>query len=509
MKKLAKKVLGFMLTMVMVLICFTACDKEGNSAGYVFDENKPLKYYQSIEQKSIDNAVQKLDETFAKMGKVSNVAQKAINSSATVKVDPELVSMLTGTELPFNFQSVKVNGTMNYKQDKGFNVVGDILLNDQTILNVESVFDQVEKMIYFKIPDLCDKYLYLSLEDLEKQLDDSSDGIDDLDVGESPISISEMDIRAFNDINVGDITALYKKCAKIIVDATEKAEIEKDATLDVNGQSVKCKKLVSSLNSEQLNKALEEILSVIKSDETVDKIVKAYGISKEDFDTELDNAIEEIKSEETDNSELVIEVYINDNNDIIGRKLFEKGNEDNYFKYGVAECDDGKSVTEISFADDEEGSESFNMIIDSTTTDGVSNGTVTVTNDENEFVVEFKNVSCSDEKVAGEFSIDLTTLAQIPATLVTKIDATTDNQSLFFSFNMNDKEYVSVEFTSENTEFSDFDIPEVDEAKDYNVSDEKAMAAFGEEAKANLVNLLDKIATALGTDLQTLMQLVG
>lgn len=507
MKKLRKKIIASLLVIGVVASCLTGCGDKKSKNSYDFDEANPVKYFQSVEAKNRDYAAEKAAETLTKVSGFSSIAKTAINSSATVEIDPEFFTTVLGTSLPFNLKSVGITGTMNVKEDKGFNILGNVTINDQNILSIDTVFDQAKNMFYLKVPEISDNYLYSSTEDLENTINSASDDMSEIDVPDQPFSMTKMDMSAFADIDSKEIINLYKKYSQMFVDATVKAEIDKDAALDVNGQQINCTKVTSTLTNEEFNDVIQKMLTEMKTDETINKFLKAYGISNDDFNAELDKVIEEIESDETDDSELMFEVYINDDKDIIGRKIYEKGNEDNYFKYGVLEGENGQSTTEISFADEEDGN--VKIIIDNTITDDISNGTATISSDGTDYVVTYKNVSYTGDKMTGEFSIDLSSALQSPATLIAKVDATTESQKLTYILEMNGKEYITVNFDSQKSEFNDFDIPTIDESKDYNLNDEDSLTAFGQEFQNNSEAIITSVATALGVDVNTLMQILG
>lgn len=206
-------------------------------------------------------------------------ADIALNDSANV-----LIGAATEADVSW-LDSIKV--TSGAKSSDG-HLLGNatVEINGQP-LTLTGDMDFANKMIYVQVPKIMNKYLSISLADLE----DSYSGYGEMPAqyltGLRKAMPAPADLKKF----VSRYVNIYLKYCK---------NVKKDkTTLEANGVSQTCTSLTVTLNGEQLRDMFMDALGSLKSDSLILNFLDSMQIDKTEYVSGIEEAIEELKNDQS------------------------------------------------------------------------------------------------------------------------------------------------------------------------------------------------------------------
>lgn len=318
----------------VLLITFSATafafgDKAKNALAMI--TKSPAEYFAYVVDKSIDESMDKM----TKYMDVSGVGQDiAVETSAKLSYDKDTVSALLQSSLGMTIEDFEALIGISLDsvgfdiivalQDKEIYEKLGVTLNSIDIITAEIFMDNVADEMMIRLPELSPAYLIQSL-------DISEYGVDSVDMD----GLNEA-LRILNSDKTEDFVKRY---TSIVTAEVQDVELSKGQDFTVGDLTVKANLLTVSLSNETLNKIATKVLEEAKDDEYILDLLPLFATSKEDYQYEINNALEDLKSYMTnlDDEELVvIDLFVNSDGKKLGYNLTFKEHGENHLKLGYS-----------------------------------------------------------------------------------------------------------------------------------------------------------------------------
>lgn len=298
--------------------------------GGIIDLMKPTRRTWTKQvQKALNLDGYKLTDYAETLDEYKDMYQKPFKANYTIKADLDISELDEDVQKTINNSTIKVDMAQNRKDKKSYTKFA-LENSDKKVLDAEVVVDGTKFGVASK--DIYDKYLTVSIEDLEEYMKSK----DDLDLPSSTTSLtelynkaSELDVYELLYISKDDLKDIQKRYKEVIKKSIDKKCFTKKANVkvDVDGKDVRATGYYLTLSGEDAKKLAEDLLDEIKDDETIANIIKdKYNMiaeladqSKIDTDDAKEllktyaeqaiNALKEIESDKLDEQGVQIAVY--------------------------------------------------------------------------------------------------------------------------------------------------------------------------------------------------------
>ena len=303
----------------------------------------PEEYYQAVETNNAAELAGHVSSTYDTLF-LSNANSEDISASGTVKIEAgdklrELLRDLLGEQIdqlnPGDDLKWLKNASLTYdlsrKGDLGAFNAG-LQLNGTDLAHVKAVIEIKDGVVYLSVPELSDKYLKTTLEELNldqislpSSLGIVSSALDKV----SPEDAEKLDpvVDAMPDAKTVD--KLINKYLTEAVDLIEDVEKKENETLTTEDVSAKYTALVSTITPETVVKIVEKLGPELKEDKDVKKaFVEIASAAGEDGEAKYQEFIDKIDellndtskiTEKTTDSNIVVTVYLDKSGDVHGR----------------------------------------------------------------------------------------------------------------------------------------------------------------------------------------------
>ena len=299
------------LVLVVGTVAFAMKDKLSNLFHNQFASDE--EYYLYVEQENRDQAL----ETFCKNYE-NNYKKYETGTNNSVSVKVELGEQLKTTLSTLGLDLSKLDSAtlnMNTVLDKNiYDLVYGLQVNDTDLIQAKIYADFAESKMYMQVPELSESYL-----DISSSLDSSTEE-------EKEMLSSVADYASWMPKS-DSLKKSFVTYTDILFKGIDKAEKSSD-TLTASGVSEKCTKISVSYGQESIKKVMTDLVMAAKEDKTVtDLLEKLDEMSEETSASEYAKSMEELikEMEETDDSkigsEITMDVYVDDDGDIIGRVI--------------------------------------------------------------------------------------------------------------------------------------------------------------------------------------------
>lgn len=271
------------LIAVIAVIVVLAGTAAGLFFGGIFDLMKPTrKTWTKQVQKALNLDGVKLTDYADTLEDYKDAYNKPFKANYTMTADLSISELDEEVQKTINNSKIKVEMAQDRKEKNSYAKV-ELESKDSKVLDVEYVANGEKLGIASK--DIYDKYLSLSIADLEDYLKKSGE---DIDLPGSTKSISELynkasEIDAYQLLYISkddlkDIQKTYKDVFKKSIDKkcwTKKANVK----VDVDGKDVRATGYYLTLSNEDAKKLIEDLSDTIADDDTIAKIiVEKYNI---------------------------------------------------------------------------------------------------------------------------------------------------------------------------------------------------------------------------------------
>ncbi len=281
--------------------------------------SSPEEYYQYIEAKQVESMVDTYMNGYDTYLEMLNTEDRSGSIDFTVELGDELrdIIEMAGVEIEW-LESVNFGLDATLK-DEVFRIGAIAGLNDVDILSGNMIMDFADENMYFQIPELNEKYVGGSFEDLDIEYDEDMFAVFDMFTEYLP--------------ETKDVEALLSKYITLVVEQFEDVE-EETVKLEVGDVSQKCTALEVTIDTETAQKIAEAVLSELAKDKDFEKMfTKVLGMADEvgypvdadelydEFISEVEYLLEDIDELDMGETEIVMTVYVNGKGEVIGREI--------------------------------------------------------------------------------------------------------------------------------------------------------------------------------------------
>ena len=278
----------------------------------LFDFMKPArKTWSKQVQKALDLDGVKVTDYAEVMEEYKDMYEKPFKANFEVSANLSISELDKDVQKTINNSKIKVETSQNVKEKVGESKI-TLEADNSKVLDIEFVTNKDKFGVASK--DLYDKYLTVSLEDLEEYLKKNND-LDSTDLPVNVDSFSELfnkasELNAYDLLYVSkdDLKSIEKTYKKAFENSIDKKAYTKKANqkVKVDGKEVSTTGYYLTLSGEDAQKILEDLVDTTADDETLNKIIvekvnmlmEAMGedkISSKDVKDLLGNYSKELK----------------------------------------------------------------------------------------------------------------------------------------------------------------------------------------------------------------------
>lgn len=514
-KKSKKKLVASLVTIILVLaIAGTAYAFKDKIMDVLnIGPKDPAKYYASIEQDAINGAIDKVMESYNSFNLDEPMAYKVSMDLTYDKAT--LNSLLSGyasmtiedleSLIGISLDSIGADMTIATDDSQIYDQML-LQLNNVDIITVELFMDTVKQELLMRLPDLSPAYIRQSI---------AGYNMEGYDLGDTPLytgrSLTAQLSEQLMDLSPEETADFVKRYIKVITDNIKKVELTKGEEIKVGGTKQKCTLLTVTIDEETLMDIVEAVIDEAKNDKYILDLLPEFGISKDEYKDALESASKELKNAKTGSmdGELVMEVYVNDDDKVIGRtiEVISDGDTQGIFGYGIATK--GKdSEYELYFEDAEE-----NRLLEVTGShvkekDAYTGEAELVLNVEEagmgtmSFTLEYEDLrtETKGDKVYSYGKLTLSSLLLMGMEFSVEYDVVDGVQHSKLSVGMGGTSIVGLEFATEY--LKGYKIPEIGSSAE--IFDSYDMEGY--QATMNLDQFISNLSNRLGVDLQTIFE---
>lgn len=298
--------------------------------------SSPAKYYQYIEKREVaENA-----EAFANIYQnvvLNNVDVTDTHYDTTVKVEisddalkelEELSDEYLDIDNLSSIKNVSLSASSNMKDNIG-SANYALSLGKTQIVSTDITMDFKKDNLYVQIPEVMEKAL--CIEDFSELSGIEYSGYDDY------MELLEMFDKVYESApDKAEVEKLAYDYMCTAINCIDKVEKE-STTLEAEDVSQKCTELKATIDEKTLNAMFKAILSKMKDDKKLEKIITDMATLDEnldasevydDFIDELKDTLDDIEDAELGSGKLILSVYVDGKGDVIGRELKTKGSDE-------------------------------------------------------------------------------------------------------------------------------------------------------------------------------------
>lgn len=464
--------------------------------------SSPEEYYRYVEEKNRDASLKQMDTSY---GNYRDAATKQKeNQKITYQV--ELGDTLKALASGYGVESATIE-TTSKMQDSVLTNHTVLQLNGKDAANMNTYLDYSSKEAFIQIPEVSSSYL-----DLTSTLQEAASSIP-----MSDLYLTGADMEKYLP-EADKIDKLITTYSDIVLKNIKKVERSQE-TITAGEISQECTKLAVTCDGEDVKKISKEILEELKEDNVVKEIIENIDASAYDsFQTQIEDALAELESEEADDSKLEMNVYVDEKAQIVGRTVVLSAEGESFEIKALQPRKDSKSGYSLEIASDgvqyfvvtgnmEEKSNKlsgdFSVSLDESLNPG--DGSVLSMTDLIKISVQDMDLKAIEKDGSLKGSIELSS-EQIPAVAGYKLRIDMDNGKDQFNNKVavlvGSDVFATIQIASGEAEDPGVTRPE-DGAVTYDMSNEVELATYMSEV--DLMTLVANLKENCGVDLTPLL----
>ena len=320
-KKSNKKIVAAVIAvLVLVVLGATAfAFKDRIASTFAVKTKSPAQYYAYVEKKAITSGLDKWKPYFNASTAANDIA---VDMSTDITYDHDTVDSLLQSYMGLGLSDME--SILGLSLDSiGFDIttaVNDLSiyenmglrLNNASIITLDLFMDYAKQEMMIQVPELSSAYLTQNMAVLSE--------------GES------FDFSNLKDTFTADrVTDFLTRYSNILMENIQNVELQKDVAVSTQSFQTTAKQLTITLNEEDFNQIMTAVMTEMKDDAFIKDVLSTYGISEEEFLSSIEEEQQELETSylgSTDDSALVMVLYVDDQDRIIGRKFsFTENNE--------------------------------------------------------------------------------------------------------------------------------------------------------------------------------------
>lgn len=343
-KKSKKKLVAPLVAIVLVLAiagtAFAFKDKIMDVLN--IGPKDPAKYYASIEQDALNGAIDQVLKSYDSINPKDTMAYKVSLDLTYDKAT--LNSLLSGyagmtledleSMIGISLDSIGADMTVAVDDSQIYDEML-LKLNNIDLITVELFLDTVKQELLMRLPDLSPAYIRESIAGYD---------MESYDFGDTSLSagytLSTQLAEQLKNLSPKEAADFVKRYVKVITDNMKNVELTKSEEYKVGSTTQKCTLLTVTIDEDTLMDIVEAVIEEAKDDKFILDLLPTFGISEVEYKEALESAAKELKNAETGSldGEVVMEVYVNDDDKIIGRtiEVISGGKTQGTFGYGIA-----------------------------------------------------------------------------------------------------------------------------------------------------------------------------
>lgn len=376
-----------------------------------------------------------------------------------------------------NLSEISIGGNISAKTNM-FSGNVSALLNGESIIDSDIAFDMENYNYFFRVPELTEQWLCLSLGEIMDY--ESLNSIQNIYKYLTPEELEDIIIRYTNIWNesVSDI------------------ELEKQETLDICDISVEYTVISAEFDYEKMLELADNFINELKSDDVIKNIVvnEMEACTEDEYNSTFDDLLSEISL--VDSSEdyysCTLNTYVDPNGDIRGIKFIEDSDE---LFFGIGK--DGDNIRG-EFVLNENGEDVVNVELYADKDGDQYNGNIDFTVSEYEepeqISIEFTGYEVVNEE-NGYFNADVTLIIPDIDPVALNFISDGSSQDISYNINVDGTDYGILTFNFSENNDTEPSIPDKDSSfvVDY-VSDVELKDYVSQESMQTFIeNLLIKI----------------
>lgn len=379
-------------------------------------------------------------------------------------------------------------------------------VNDEKLLSAEYLMDNSALEYFFRIPELNEKWLGISEDEMTADEDLAEYSSEEALAGVSEALTGFLE-NPEDYLTAEEFETLVNRYVGVWTKSIKDVELEKKEEVDICDISVEYTVLTSEIDEKAAKEIAENFIKEASEDKLLKEIVtERFEIcTEEDYDTALEEALAELESDtELDGEAVTLVTYVDPRGDIRGMAL--EASEDESFRC-IMGLDDDKVRGELVFTD---GEESFKAELNATEKskekyDGdISFEVVSQTYDyetddytdeTTEFSVEFTGFEIVDEEkgyMNGEITIVIPEIDPIALTL----ESDGKTQDISFNLSIDGSDYGTFTLSMSQGKYDKSKVPAAEDA--VMITDDFDIESYTNEEEVG--TLITEILKKLGLD---------
>ncbi len=481
---------GGFVAIFLIIVAFMTIPTLSNA--FALATMSPAKYYAKVEKANMNGSINAITEVYGKTfeiytkkdGKKSNL-EKALKSNIKINVSKDITAALGIGEV----KTIEANVDSAVTSGKGKSTI-EYLYDNKTLATLNVFADVATNDTYIQIKELSNDYLILNQDSLANNNDVATAKVD------------KVIRKLFTEGLLSDklLNTMLKKYGNLAINEISDVSLKKKAKLEAGDISTKNTKIIVSLSQEDLVNMLTVILEKAKDDKEIIELCEDSDLATEkEYEAAISLVLAGLEDlSDTSSLEEPVEmvVWVNNKGIIIGREFHaevEGDSVDTGFVKTTKSSDTGYKAW-ITSNDIE-----YASLEGTTSNKGKAysgDATLSVTED-GTFNYDF-DISYEDFKLvnkeAGYFNGEATITSDLLSVYSIKLsaDAEKDKQDISFVLLNGKDKAVSVDMSTKETDFKDFDLPDKKDSYDFLTEmDEYTSNADVESFLANIQSILN------------------
>ncbi|TAH74907.1 MAG: hypothetical protein EWM47_01120 [Anaerolineaceae bacterium] len=507
-KKKSKKKPIIATVIIVILLMATAAtayafsDTVRNSIDLLL--KSPRDYYAHIENKSVGSSVDK-SITYSKMNKKDG--HSTMDVSATLSYDKDTVGAMLQSFLGMTISDIEalIGIPLNSIGFDGILATDEngmyqnlkLNLNAVDIISLDLFLDYTGNEMLLHFPELSPAYLKQSL-----------------DIGDEYAS-EDFNFDEFSEVfkkYTADSTGDFiKRYVKLITDEVEDVKLTKKEKLVVGDLTVESNLLTVYFYPETLKNITTRVLEEAKNDELILDLLPSFDITKEEFISKVDDAINNAKETfdnlPQDDEIIIMKVYVGKDGSILGRTMEFINSLEDTRTLGLSYIEDNNKGAYELYLDNNDGESIFNVAGSHTIENKAYTGSASfeMVSEETgsvEFEIEYEDIKTEikNKNMYIYGNIGLSSYDMMGMEVVLEFDVKDDAQLMAIKLNLGKSSLVTLETSSKYLE--DFTIPKPDEnAQIFDASTD----SDGYASTINIQEFISSLSDRLGVDLEGLL----
>ncbi len=441
--------------------------------------NDPQEYYAWVIEENASELAKGVEESYKKYLDMAEKGQSAnaelkyepsedavdllcdefFGADVDVESDPELKSAY---DLLKGIKSISV-GADSAAKDGKTQAGAYLTLNDEKLLTVDAAIDSASFDMFFRIPELTEKWLGMSLEEemaAELESDMALSGV--------MASYTEILSNPEDFLSPEETAEFITRYAAVFAESIEDVEMEKKEKVDIADITVEYTVLTAEVDGNTAYDLAKNALETAKKDKTLKRIVaEEFAVCSEDaYEDSVERLIDSLKTAKEDgefegDETVDVEIYVDSLGKIRG---FSAGMEDEAsttFAYG---SDGDRIAGEFTL---NTGGDTVEVVLDakkkSGKYDGEINGTFNIDGEAVELAVEFSDFEVVNEE-KGYINGDITAVIPEIDPITVKFESDGKKQEIIYNLAIEDTDFGKFTLTMSQDDNAKVDMPSKDDA---------------------------------------------